>query len=278
MDAPKRIQLRIVAVDSVHPHEIADPGRERRIEARLRQDGVLRDPLMVGAVPDVDGYVLLDGTNRRRALAALGCPWTMVQVVEYADQRSVQLRTWCHASTIPLHELIHGARDIPGVRVDTVPPLGASDALNNGATLAIVLDRNTRYTLSRPPDQGSSRADQLRQLVDLYEETLTRVDCEGEEIEEQVHILCRESSAARALIAFPKFSRSQVVAMAVGNVLIPAGITRHVFLGGRALRVNVPLDMLGGTGDLDQANRHFAEHLTRLQPRAYAEPTILYDS
>ena len=70
----QRVRLRIVEAASIRPHEIADPGRERRIEQRLRSDRLLRDPLVVGEVPDVDGYVLLDGTNRKRALAALELP------------------------------------------------------------------------------------------------------------------------------------------------------------------------------------------------------------
>src|SRR5438270_23589 len=82
---------------------------------RLREDEQLRDPLMVGALRDVDGLVLLDGTNRRRALDNLGFSLAMVQVIDYADHNSVQLRTWCHGVTLPQDGILDEARAIPGV-------------------------------------------------------------------------------------------------------------------------------------------------------------------
>jgi len=77
------VHLRVVPIDSVRPHEIADPGRKRRIERRIRDDAVLRDPLLVGAVPDVDGYVLLDGTNRLRALQSIGVAGALLYGLSY---------------------------------------------------------------------------------------------------------------------------------------------------------------------------------------------------
>jgi hypothetical protein len=66
--------------------------------------------------------------------------------------------------------------------------------------------------------------------------------------------------------------------MAMRGALIPAGITRHVIMGGRALRVNVPLEMLRGSESLEEARQALKRHLASLQPRLYREPTILYDS
>ena len=279
MDAMRRVQVAIVDVDAVRPHEVADPARERRIERRLAADGVLRDPLVVGAIPDVEGYVLLDGTNRRQALVSLGCKRALVQVIDYADHHAIQLRTWCHAAPGSLPELLSHAELIPGVDVESLPPLATADALLSGDTLAVLLDRRERFALVRTRQPGSlrvsSRADQLRHLVDIYEEGLSRVDCDPDGVEERAHGLWAHTGV---LVAFPPFSRSQVVAIAVGGALIPAGITRHVILGGRALRVNVPLDLLSGSLDLEASDKQLREHLSALQPRLYTEPTILYDS
>jgi ParB-like chromosome segregation protein Spo0J len=249
-----------------------------RIARRLRADQVLRDPVIVGSVPDVDGYVLLDGTNRKRALASLNLPFIMVQVLDYADPHTVQLRTWCHAARIPLAELLEGARTIDDVETSPLSPLEASDALRESSTLAVLLNQHERCLLSRAPGHPRSRAAQLRDLVDLYESEMRRQDCDPESVEEQAHALCGASSDARTLIAFPPFSRSQVVTMATQGALIPAGITRHIIQGGRALRVNLPLDVLAAGKQLHAAQEQLQRHLSALQPRVYQEPTILYDS
>lgn len=271
------MHLRIVDTDQVRPHEVADAARERKIERRLKADGVLRDPLMVGAVPDIDGFVLLDGTNRKQALAELAYPRVMVQVMDYADSRAVQLQTWCHAAHAPIAELLQSAAKIPGLVADLLPPLGVSDALADAATLAVLLGKRERFALTRSRGFEGSRVEQLRQFVDLYEERMVRVHCTPDDVEERAQKLNVEDER-RVLIAFPRFSRSQVVSMAMAKALIPAGITRHIILCGRALRVNLPLEYLDGTQSADEANAALQRHLSRLVPRTYTEPTILFDS
>lgn len=269
-------RLRIVATSAVLPHEIADPRRERRIEQRLREDRMLRDPLMVGAVSDLEGYVLLDGTNRQRALKALDVPWVMVQVLDYADQQAIRLRTWCHAAHIPMRELLGGAKNIPGVEVEVLSPLAAPDALAETSTLAVLLDKKEHYLLRRT-SETPLRSHQLRQLVDLYEERMVREDCDPEGTEEHAKRLHKSAGHPVALLAFPPISRARVVAMAMQDTPIPAGITRHIVVGGRALRVNLPLEILS-LETLDAANTALAAHLQGLHPRLYREPTILFDS
>lgn len=272
----RHADLRIVPADAVLPHEIADPGREQRIEQRLREDGLLRDPLLVGAVPDLGDYVLLDGTNRQRALKILGLPWIMVQVLDYADQQAIRLRTWCHAAHYPLEDILSGARRISGIEIEMLPPLAAVDALSESTTLAVLLDQKHRYLLRRVAD-APPRALQLRELVDLYEDRLVREDCDPEGAEEYAKDLQGMAGHAVTLLAFPAFSRARVVGMAMQQTPIPAGITRHVVLGGRALRVNLPLDVLS-LPSVDVANAALELHLHNLHPRFYREPTILFDS
>ncbi len=271
----KQISVDIVPAGAVMPHEIADPGREHRIEARVRADGMLRDPLIVGAVPGLDGYVLLDGTNRLRALHNLGFPWVMAQILDYSDQHTIRLRTWCHAASVPIEELIAGAGAISGIEVEPLAPLGAPEALAETATLAVLLDHGQRFALRRGTE-APPRSQQLRRLVDLYELHMVRVDCDPEDIEERAKQLSGNEDPM-TLLAFPPFSRSQVVSMAMDGALIPAGITRHMLPAGRALRVNVPLEILGAN-TLETARIAFAEHLSTLQPRMYREPTMLFDS
>jgi hypothetical protein len=272
------VKLRIVASSSVHPHEVADAAREARIEVRLQSDSLLRDPIMVGSVPDIDGQILLDGTNRQRALAALRFPWILVQELDYSDPQAVQLRTWCHVTQCSLDEFHAETKRIPGIDTASLSPLEPPEALRDPATLAVLLRGSRRVVLRRKPDSEVSRAEQLRLLVSLYESSMTRVSCEPDEIEERAHILGSRSEDRGTLVAFPPVSRSQVVALAVQGTLIPAGITRHIIQGGRGLRINLPLSVLSENYTLQGANEALTNHLSRLTPRRYDEPTILFDS
>lgn len=269
------VRLRVVPVLQVHPHEIEDPARERRIEGRLQADGLLRDPLLVGAIPNLEGYVLLDGTNRRRALQRLGIPNALVQVIDYADPRAVELRTWCHAASLPIRNIMADAAGIPGIEAAPIAPLGAADALSDRETLAVATNGKQRFALTRHAD-APARSAQLRALVGLYEEHMVRVECDPDEIEEQAAGLLAPLETDGTLIAFPRVSRGQVVQIAVSGDLIPAGITRHMIAAGRALRVNLPLPVLSEPAE--SAGETLARHLESLHPRTYTEPTVLFDS
>lgn len=239
---------------------------------------MLRDPLLVGAIPEIEGYVLLDGTNRRLALQHLDVPGVMVQVIDYADHQNVELRTWCHAASLPIDEILADVERIPGVTVSLLSPLAAPDVLHTPGTLAVLLDRRRRYGISLVPGTDEPRARQLRRLVDLYEERMVRIDCDLDRIEEEAGRVFDTEPGTSTLVAFPPFSRAQVVAMAMNETLIPAGITRHMILGGRVLRVNLPLDVLRLESGIDAAAEAFEAHLASLHPRMYREPTILFDS
>ncbi len=278
MDRRQGGALDLVSLQSIRPHELADPDRAQRIERRLVTDGLLRDPLMVGTVPHLDGYVLLDGTNRLQALQTLGLAYGMVQVIDYSGAGTVNLRTWSHSTPMPFEALVNRARDIPGVAVGPIAELGAADALASPSTVAVLLSTDRMAAVTRVEEYPHSRAEQLRALVDMYEHGMTRVDSDPASVEELAQSVCESSAGQVTLVSFPTITRSQVVTMALRNVLIPAGITRHVILEGRALRVNVPLEMLRDTRSLEDARTSLDRHLDTLQPRLYREPTILYDS
>jgi hypothetical protein len=140
----------------------------------------------------------------------------------------------------------------------------------------VLLGPHRRYTVTLPPDDASQRIEALRSFVDLYERSMTRVDCDHGAIEERARAHAADGGPT-TLIAFPPITRGQVVAMAMEGLRIPAGISRHIILGGRALRVNLPLDVLA-LPDVEHADEALAHHLAVLHPRVYQEPTILFDS
>jgi hypothetical protein len=237
---------------------------------------MLRDPLLVGAMPNADGYVpwmAQTGTARYRRLTLAGARASS-RLHRFPCRATA---TWCHATTIDVQQIADGAESISDIEVHQAPPLETAALLGDMHTLAVVLGRKAHYVLRRNLDARTTRADQLRQVVDLYEHVMIRVDCDPEDVEERAGLLGETVAGEQTLVAFPRFSRSQVRTMAVEGTRIPAGITRHIVLRGRALRVNVP-PLLHSDRSIEDARAGLQQHVRRLQPRHYQEPTILFDS
>ncbi|MDQ7818964.1 MAG: ParB N-terminal domain-containing protein [Armatimonadota bacterium] len=262
--------LRIVARDQVHLHEECDPGRVARLVQRLRADGVLRNPPVAAPLPD-GGFVVLDGANRTRALAEMGAPAAVLQVVDYQDPQ-VRLEVW--------HHLLVEAADLPaqlarrGLPVRPVPADAVARWLGERAAACCVITRAGAYAVTLSPERLLAAL--LLEVVDTYKgaNRIYRV------AESDLDVLEREYGAVGALVVFPRFTKEDILQIAGGPAKLPTGITRHL-IPGRALRLNLPLAVLTDARDLEAANRWLADEMRRRllehRVRYYPEPVFLLD-
>ena len=83
-----------------------------------------------------------------------------------------------------------------------------------------------------------------------------------------------------AVMMFPQFTPDEIKKIALKNNLLPAGITRHI-IPGRALHVNIPLDVLKEDKSLKQKNAWLQNWLTekvfKKEARHYEEGVFLFD-
>jgi len=83
-----------------------------------------------------------------------------------------------------------------------------------------------------------------------------------------------------ALVCFKKISKENLIAVVEKNIYLPSGITR-VILPKRALRLNVPLDILRFDAPVEEKNHWLQERITlQVQDKSirfYYEPTFLFD-
>jgi hypothetical protein len=263
----------MVPVEDMLLHEDADLGRVERLALRLREDGVLRNPPVTTALPG-GGYVVLDGANRTTALAALGADVLPVQLVEYAD---VRLDVWSHflldagalasrvqALGIPLRLLDSGADVVPE-RPSGTCYIAAGDDI---------------YEI----DVAARAAPVLSGIVGTYKGTVRiyRVPGlrPGQSLREQSDRLAREYGAAGTLIVFPMLTKGDILDIARGDEKLPTGVTRHV-IAGRALRVDVPLEVLTSESPLAVKEAWLADYvrgkLLDNRVRYYPEATFLFD-
>src|SRR5512137_70699 len=108
-------RLQFVAAGDLVLHEQHDASRTNPLAERLRRDRVLKNPPVVAPINGDARFVVLDGANRTTALAQLGVPHVVVQVVDYDDPELV-LDTWYHlVSGFPRAEFNRLLEELIGV-------------------------------------------------------------------------------------------------------------------------------------------------------------------
>jgi hypothetical protein len=280
----ENLDLRILPLADLLPHERTDPRRVDPLTARLRDEALLRNPPIVAPLAYGDSrFVVLDGANRVTALRALGLPHILAQVVDYS---AVTLHTWHHAITVyQAEDLIAQLAAIPGLTCEETDLIHARALLARREALAFVsADR-------RPAGGGASapvayvvagghtlreRTELLNQLVDRYE-GVSRIQRTTSDLLAEVRAAFPDSCA---VVVFPHYEPAEIIDLVREHVELPAGITRHV-LPLRALRLNYPLDILRGDASLEAKQAHLrdwiAQKTASRQVRTYSEPTVLFD-
>lgn len=263
--------LRFFATSNLLLHEEHDADRVERLVRRLREEGVLRNPPLVAELDD-GRAVVLDGANRVTALEALGAAHVPAQVVPYADP-SVTLDRWHHL-------LVQVPEGWPDLLQDTLPleTLATGEAarlLSSRQALACVRV-GMKVCAVRRPDSLAEGARRLRGLVASYR---GRVPYHRVEFEDLEALQARYGPAA-ALVLFCRFDKGEILELARNAAKLPAGVTRHV-VPGRALRVNLPLEIAFRPGSTEEKNAWLrawvGERVREGRVRAYPEPTVLFD-
>ncbi len=267
--------LRIVPLEQCVLHEETDAARVERLVARLKADGLLRNPPILGRHAGLQPLIVLDGATRVTALRTLGAPHVLAQVVDYDDD-SIQLHTWCHVlSGITLDGLAEALAGAPALTVQRCAPHDAERALTRRETLAYLADRDGHCLALGDGAEMGAQAAALRRLFAAYagRATIARVP----PVDWRARLAEGNASVA---VVFPIHTKDDLVALAQARAVLPAGITRHI-IPGRALRVNASLNLMTGDRPLDEKqawlDAWLREHRAAHGVRYYAEPTFLFD-
>lgn len=269
--------LRFVAVDALVPHEQHDEQRARPLVRRLREQGMLRNPPIVAPLaPGDPRFVVLDGANRATAAREAGLRDLVVQVVDY-DDPSVRLTTWHHAlGAFPIAELHAALTEIPGLGCQDTDLRHARAVLARREAIAFIAEGGDRACTLHGPDDLHRRNAVLNTVVDVYRDRARVYRVPHDSLAEAQS----RHPGVTALVVFPHFEPAEVIDLATSGARLPAGITRHL-IRWRALRINVPLDMLSDTRPLAEKQRWLEswlrEKLDQRQVRFYEEPTVLFD-
>lgn len=284
MEVPTPLLL-IVPQDSVLLHEEYDEGRADRLAAQILKDGVLKDPPIVGRLPNVSPLIELDGTNRLVALRRMGLDAALVQVVDYLDP-ALRLASWYHiVHGRQIDELLAAVRDTPDVSLEQISREEADAQLAQRTIIGYLSsssEPSQAYAIHATTDlPGQARA--LNAIVHLYKYAggppVRRISSE-EAASWPQHGPLGEGHADGIMIAFPTYTPHEVAEMALSRNLLPSGVTRHL-LPVRALGVSLPLEVLTRPCNVAERNaaleQLIAERARTGRVRFYHEPTFVYD-
>jgi len=268
--------LRFVATGDLVLHEQHDVSRSAPLSERIRRDGILKNPPVVAPINGDQRFVVLDGANRTTALADLAVPHIVVQVVDYDDPDLI-LDTWYHlVADVPRDEFAAAIQNIPGITFQRGDLLHARAALARRDAIAYVVCPNSDVFIARGERDLHTRAAQLNALVDAYRyrSRIYRVNTDHLDRVQPYY------ENVTALVVFPHYEPSEIIELARNSARLPAGITRHV-IPRRALRLNIPFEMMAKDQPLAKKNEWLAAWLRRKladkEIRFYQESTWLFD-
>ena len=289
-------ELKIVPVKDIIIHEHFDKTRSPRLAKIIEEAGVLQDPPIVarlgGGKHRFGKYVHLDGANRItvfREEDLLNCQHILVQIVDYFDPESIKLSTWCHLTQQDKDSFLSrlqskGLEPLP-IDWDTARALIAE---GKGVLCCLFFRDGDVFGVKSRGDL-ESRVKLMNEVVSTYEGRIERDSLKPEQGEwkRQINGLFEKHQDCNVIIAFPKFIPEQVIQIATrlatgetreNAVKMPPGVTRHIVVEGRALRINFPLSVLKAKEmSLETKNELLKEFLRKKKPRRYEEPTFMYD-
>jgi hypothetical protein len=268
--AVENCRIALVRTRDVRPHEIAVDNHQEDLSTCVLADRQIKNPIIVTLINGT--CVLCDGTHRVAVARNLGLAYLPAQVLDLHDPHAVRIGTWGHAMSIDAADLLPKLR-MAGFAVERQPFGEAEAAVALGGELGWIATRpaNGHAYVVRRRDY---RQRDLRAIVDAYVQTgVERVPIDGMPID--LGRLFAAHSEANLFMRFALVPASDVGAL-IGDP-IPSGITRFQLIGGRAIGVNVPLELLReSTPDWLRA-----EWLDRLRSRPYkrhAGPVAVQES
>ncbi len=273
--APTLPNLRILPLDRLILHEDHDRQRTLPLVAKLRAQGILRNPPIVMPLDDSSGrYMVLDGANRVTSLQEMEFPHTVAQVVPSNDPH-VNLGTWNHVVWgMNPRTLIAEIRKANGIELIKINPHKSMDP-PAGAPVQIRLRDGNVYLAIAPADL-SRAVTGLHQIVNAYKDRAS-LDRTSQTLTEGLEAIHPDLTA---LVIFPRFEVKSVLTLAGRGCVLPTGITRFT-VSPRALHLNYPLHELSSGKPIAYKEAYLQQwvqdRIKNKGVRHYAEATFLFD-
>ena len=270
-----RLDISLIEIDRVLPHEETIPEMLQSLTERIRSDLLQKAPIIV----ERDNLVVLDGMHRLEALRRLTCRFICICLVDYNSPEIVVDR-WCRTVSRPFS--IEDASDLAeklGLKISERQCCG-SEAEKN---LPLMIFSGTSKLLMGSSQEVSSS---FRAVLKFEKALRERGNKIGYETEKRAMAMLREESID-TVICPPQIDKEQVIESAIKGRTFIFKSTRHI-IPARPMAVNVPLSLLKDDSlSIEAANEKLSEmlrgrSLRHLQPgsswngRRYEEDLYIF--
>lgn len=275
----QHFHLKVIDIKNILPHEEYDSSRALPLVQSLQKIQKLINPILVTHL-EGNTYVQLDGMNRYSAFQKLEIPSILTQVLDYNDQDSVDLSTWCHLHNIRKKDFLEKVAKIENLQIKEVSEKYLRRRYINdegeGYLCTIIFKDNTIYRCSTG-GKLVAKVKTLNAIVDIYKKNITRdILPDDADLEDVVGIFSKHQEL-ETLVIFPTFTRHQILKIVKYGVLFPGGVTRFI-IKRRCLNIHYPLQKLKGKQSEKEKNEILEQYLNKMSYRLYEEPTIYFES
>lgn len=248
-------RLAIVSLKNLLLHELHDNKRVLRLKKEIPKSKILINPLIVAPIKGTKNYVVLDGANRTTCLRELGFPHIAVQVVEYFNQKQVELVKWNHLIC----------------NISKQNKLSILEMVKK-TSFAKIKNRNTILITKINKDTLKSQLEFINQLY--KDKEFYRVL--GDDIKDFAH----EYKNINFLVVYPKLKPEEIITITKNNLKVPSGITRHI-IHNRAIGIDLDLKILKSNKSLSWKNGYLekliGKRLSEHKVRYYKEPITIFN-
>jgi hypothetical protein len=264
--APETINLKLIPVSKLIPHEETVPHLSDRLTRRMMRDGVQRDPIVV----DEGSMMVLDGMHRLEALRRMGAASAVCFLVDFMGDR-VKLFRWFRLVENPEDELVSEMRQELGM-VREVPLVWHDAGFDAGLTLT---HRGRAY--ASVTEEGAVTA---TKAVRAFDRVAKSAGAWIEYVDEGTASPDLLKGNYMALLT-PRFKKEEVVHAAMEGKPFPPKTTLQVFPV-RPMGINYPIEALRSKGDileriLATRTRRRIDPPSFYRGRLYREPVVVFE-
>jgi hypothetical protein len=205
-------QLVLININNLLLHENFEVNRTKEVFQSLKNDRVLRNPIIVTKLESNQDYLVLDGVHRYLALKKLGIKNIPCQVV---DNSEFTLNSWCHLVDKGCWLEVINKKMIPTSKCHQNP--GNKVVKIWGSSVAekqlILIEKKQTNIIF---DIVNSWNDITNSYINKYQ---------VKRIESPINIL---SGANKVIVEYPTLTLQEIITIVSNGYLLPAGVTRFI--------------------------------------------------
>lgn len=266
------LKITIMEVSSLHLHEEIIPEILLKLAEKIKNDGILRDPIIV----DEKTLTVLDGMHRVASVKQLGLKYIPVCLVDY-DNPNISLYSWSRVIKSSHRDLDEARKYLIdsiaklGLRMITIPSLEKGLNVLSKRELVAIL------TLGKTNIGIKSRTREIKTIYDDIKRIEEVINLRGFKIEyytENDALKLVNSNEAIAAVIPPTITKNEVREVALKGVVFIHKATRHV-IPARPIGINIPLEWLSGLYSLHEVQKMLIEHLSNRKLRTLPPGSVL---